>query len=33
MLDNDQNYYELVPIDGNVGETYEVVGKDVEEIE
>lgn len=29
ILDNDQKYFALVPIDGNVGEMYDVVIKDV----
>jgi len=29
ILNNDQNYYALVPIDENIGEMYEVVIKDV----
>ncbi|MDZ5610131.1 hypothetical protein U2I54_24585, partial [Bacillus pseudomycoides] len=29
ILNNDQNYYALVPIDGNVGNVYEVIVKDV----
>lgn len=28
VLDNDQNYYALVPLDGNIGEMYEVIVKD-----
>ncbi|SDY78558.1 PoNi-like cognate immunity protein [Bacillus sp. 166amftsu] len=29
ILNNDQNYYALVPIDGNIGNMYEVIVKDV----
>jgi len=29
ILNNDQNYYALVPMDANVGEMYEVIVKDV----